>query len=592
MKNLPLTDPGTPDIRSAARYLLWILRSQGWVLVLAITFGVTWMLAQALVPAVLGSAIDAVVADGFDRALLGWTALLVVLGLVQAFAGITRHRLVVQMWLDSAYRTVQLVSAHAGRLGADLHRRLTHGEVVSVGATDIANIGNAVDVTARFAGSVVAYLAVAAILLRTSVTLGLVVLIGVPLLMLATGPLLGRLQQRNAQARALQGELNTLASDIVAGLRVLRGIGGEEMFSRRYRAASQDVRRAGVSVARVQSVLDALQVLLPGAFVVVVVWIGARFAAAGQITPGELVAFYGYATFLMLPLQTFTEAANKVIRGHVSARHVVRILGLKPARTEPDAPLSPTDGDVVDPRTGFVAARGRVTALVADDPTLPQQVADRIGGYVAPSVPLTEDLLTAPYDVAATYRQTPTYGGVPLDAIAYDELRRRIVVSDTGAVLFSGSLHDALDVGGRHDRDALLDAMRVAAATDVLDGLDDGLDSELTERGRSLSGGQRQRVVLARALLSEADVLVLVEPTSAVDAHTEARIAANLSHERAGRTTVVLTTSPLLLETADEVAFLSGGRVRATGSHRELMETVAGYRMVVARQEEDADVVA
>lgn len=569
MKNLPLADPGTPDIRSATRYMAWIMREQGWTLVGAISFGIAWMVAQASVPAVIGAAIDAVVDHGAGRALVLWSALLLAIGAVQAFSGIMRHRYAVQMWLDSAYRTVQLVSTHTGRLGSELNRRVAHGEVVSVGATDIANLGNFVDVMGRFIGAIVAYLVVAAILLRSSLTLGLVVLVGVPLLMAVTGPLLRHLNRRNQQARALQGQLNTLASDIVAGLRVLRGIGGEAMFDRRYRAASQDVRRAGVRVARVQSVLDAFQVLLPGAFVVLVVWLGARFAANGQISAGDLVAFYGYATFLMLPLRTFTEAANKLIRGHVSARHVVRILRIRPSVSEPTDPLSPPDGDLVDARSGFVARKGVLTAVVSDDPRDAVALADRLGGYVEPG---------GEVDVVS-------YGGVPLGSLSRDELRRRIVVNDTGSALFSGSLRSALDARGTASTAEIDLAVTTASADDIVDGLTEGLDAEIAERGRSLSGGQRQRIVLARALLTDADVLVLVEPTSAVDSHTEARVAARLRRHRAGRTTVVVSSSPLVLDVADEVAFLSDGRVVATGEHHHLMTTDRAYRQVVTREE-------
>mgnify|MGYP001195790302 FL=1 len=115
----------------------------------------------------------------------------------------------------------------------------------------------------------------------------------------------------------------------------------------------------------------------------------------------------------------------------------------------------------------------------------------------------------------------------------------------------------------------------------------DGLDSTVEERGRSFSGGQRQRLGLARALLADADVLVLVEPTSAVDAHTEARIAARLAAHRAGRTTVLMTASPLLLDHADHVVFLDGGVVVAEGSHHRLLRSCPAYRSTVTRGEDD-----
>jgi ABC-type multidrug transport system fused ATPase/permease subunit len=165
-------------------------------------------------------------------------------------------------------------------------------------------------------------------------------------------------------------------------------------------------------------------------------------------------------------------------------------------------------------------------------------------------------------------------------------VRRRIVVSDTGSSLFSGVLRDQLDVRGLGE-DAVLAALHAASAEDVLEGLADGLGTEVSERGRSFSGGQRQRLVLARALAADPEVLVLVEPTSAVDAHTEARIADRLHRQRAGRTTVVVTTSPLMLDRVDRVAFLRGGRVVAFGTHRDLLREVPEYRAVVTREVEE-----
>jgi len=161
------------------------------------------------------------------------------------------------------------------------------------------------------------------------------------------------------------------------------------------------------------------------------------------------------------------------------------------------------------------------------------------------------------------------------------------VVSDTGSQLFAGTLQDAIDPRGRLTRQEAEDTIRVANAEDVYDALPGGWQGLLDERGRGLSGGQRQRVVLARVIGIDAGILVLVEPTSAVDAHTEARIAERVAVHRRGRTTVVTTVSPLWLHHADLVAFLDDGRVVAVGGHDELLATNAAYRKVVARALDD-----
>jgi ABC-type multidrug transport system fused ATPase/permease subunit len=570
VRTLPLDHPGQADARTPWRFLAWVLRGQWQTVAVAMLFGVVWMTCSAVVPAVIGKAIDTGITGRDQGELWRWAGILFAVGVVQSASGIMRHRYAVTNWLTAAYRVVQLVARQATHLGATLSKRVATGEVVAIGTNDLSHIGNAMDVLARATGALVSFVVVAVVLLQTSVTLGLLVLIGVPVLLLLLGPLLNPLQQRNLEQREMMGHLSNIATDIVSGLRVLRGIGGERAFGDRYAAESQKVRQAGVAVARLQSVLDALQVFLPGVFVVAVVWLGARFAVEDRITPGELVAFYGYAAFLVLPLRTATEAANKWIRAHVSARRIVKVLALEPEVDDPadPAPEPPVDSVLVDLASGLRVIPGRVTAVVSEPPTDAGLVADRLGRFVEGDV---------------------LWGDVRLDQLPRALVRRRIVVSDTGALLFSGRLGDQLAAvqGGALTTS---DAIHAAAAVDVLEALPEGLDSIVAEKGRSFSGGQRQRLVLARALVSDPEVLILVEPTSAVDAHTEARIAARLAQVRRGRTTVVTTSSPLMLARADVVAFLEDGRVVATGTHSELLATCPAYRSVVTRDEAEDEV--
>jgi ABC-type bacteriocin/lantibiotic exporter with double-glycine peptidase domain len=139
------------------------------------------------------------------------------------------------------------------------------------------------------------------------------------------------------------------------------------------------------------------------------------------------------------------------------------------------------------------------------------------------------------------------------------------------------------------DEAAIARAVHAAAADDIVQGLPDGLDSDIDAQGRNLSGGQRQRVRLARALLADPEVLLAVEPTSALDAHTEATVAGRLRAARKDRTTVVTTTSPLVLDRVDEVHYLVDGKVVAIGSHRRLLEEEAGYRALVTRDTDAAE---
>jgi ABC-type multidrug transport system fused ATPase/permease subunit len=568
MRELPLGHPGTPNLRSPARFLLWVARGQLGTLAIGMLYGVVWMGTLAVVPALVGRAIDQGVAEGDRAALVRGSALVMAAGLVTAVAGILRHRAAVVNWLTASYRVQQLLVRQAVRLGGSLPRRVPTGEVAAVGSHDAERIGSAMEVAgSRLAGALVSSGVVAALLLRTSTTLGLLVVAGVPLLSAGVGPLLRPLHRRRSRHRELVGQLTTVGADTVSGLRVLRGIGGEAVFSRRYAAASQEVRAAGLAAARVQSLLDAAEVALPGIFVVAVTWLGARLAVAGQVSVGELIAFYGYAAFLVLPVRTVTEAADKFTRALVGARRAVQVLALQPELVSGSSAQEPPSGAaLVDGQSGLIVEAGQLTAVVAGVSEEAAAIADRLGRFAD--------------------GDEVRLGGVALRDLPLEVVRRRVLVSEHDPRLFTGRLGDELDPTGAAPPERVLAALDIASAGDVLEALPDGLDSEVAERGRSFSGGQRQRLVLARALVADPEVLVLVEPTSAVDAHTEARIADGLAAARRGRATVVCTTSPLLLDRADKVALVAGGRVVAEGTHRDLLDTEPRYRAVVTRGEE------
>lgn len=581
MKSLPYDDPGTPDLRSPDRFIFWTARMQWRTVTLGVACGIVWMLSLALMPAVISRGTDAGIRDHDLGALLTWSLVLIGLGVLSACVGTLRHRFAVLNWLQSAFRCMQLVGEHATDTGEALPRAMPTGQVVASAATDAGRFAQSFDVFARFAGSIVAYLVVAVILLRSSMQLGLVVLLGVPILLVSLAGVIRPLQRRQADQREQSGKLSELGADTVVGLRVLRGIGGEDTFRRRYAEQSQRVRREGVRVAAPQSTLDSAQVLLPGLFMVVVTWLGARAVHDGSLTPGQLVAFYGYSTFLVIPLSTATEMTGKFLGTRVAADRIIKVLQIQGDHV-PSEPLGepsttrrlPTGlQQLVDSGTGAQFAPGLLTAVVCDVPADAAALADRLGRF-------------GPCDPSET---GVTFGGVPIGQVAVAEVRSRIVVSQIDPHLFAGTLRDELDPAGTSTADQIAAAFSAADAHDVLLALDDGLDSRVQERGRSFSGGQRQRLALVRALLTNAQTLVLVEPTSAVDAHTEARIAARLHDARHGRTTIVMATSPLLLDRADRVLLLQEGRIAAAGTHAELSRDSAAYRRVVLRGEEDAD---
>ena len=605
-----------PDTRSPGAFLRWLLMRQPEVIASAIVVGVLWQLPLTVGPWLFGRAVDEGILAGSTQQTLFWAGLLLLVTLIGAVFGIAMHTLVVRSWLIGIYGTVLLVTRKAVQMGHVLPRRTPTGEVLSVASSDSDEFGALTEILARASAQLVAYLVVAAIVLSTSLQMGLLVLLAAPALVGVAMPMLRPLHRRQQLERSRNAELTSLATDIVAGLRILRGIGGERTFGRNYAVRSQSAREAGVSAGKWQAGIESVGVLFSGGFLVLLVWLGTREVRAGELSAGQLISFLGYGLFMVGPIQTFFEFAQKLTRALVSARRAVGIFEQQPPwRDAAESQPLPTGADVVDASSGFVARHGQLTVVVSGVPEDSAALADRLGRYLpADTEPVSEvadevvvkgraarraaradreaelAAIAARDEELATRSWGVSIGTVDLSRARLADVRRHIVVSDAGSELFAGTLQEAIDPHDRLDRDRAEEVLRVANAEDVYDALPGGWQGRLDERGRGLSGGQRQRVALARAIAADPQVLVLVEPTSAVDAHTEARIAERVAEHRRARTTIVTTVSPLWLHHADRVVFLdSDGSAVADGTHEELLRGCPPYRRVVVRSMGDDD---
>ena len=604
------TKADEPDTRSPRTFLRWMVRQQGALFWTGLLVAIVWMVPQTLGPWMVGRAIDTGIIAGDASATLRWVLILGAVTAIGAMSGVVYHTIIVREWLIALYGTTKLVTRKALQLGHVLTRRTPTGEVLSVSGSDGDQFGALMEVTTRAISQFVAYLVVAGIVLSTSVRMGVLVLLAAPLLVVLGTPLLRPMQRWQGIERSRNSELTSMATDIVAGLRILRGIGGEDTFGGNYADQSQRVRHSGVLAGKWYGAVEAVGVLISGGFVVVLMWLGTREVAEGRLTVGQFVSFLGYGLFLLAPMRTFVEFALKWIRSVVSARKAIAVLSQRPPWVEPEHPQAfPSMAPIVDEASGAVFEPGRLTMVVSAVPDDSAALADRLGRYLpSDEGTLVSDEIPEELKGRAARRERSrrtvqreeqarrdeerarqawgvTVGGIDLGAIRLDEVRRHLLVSDTSPQVFAGTLRDAVDPLGRLTRAEAELALHTAAAEDVFDAMPGGWQGELDERGRGLSGGQRQRLVLMRALAADPDVLVLVEPTSAVDAHTEARIAERLAPHRDGRTTIVMTASPLLLHHADDVVLLEDGKATTRGRHVDLLASSAAYRSVVVRGE-------
>ncbi|MEV0627931.1 ABC transporter ATP-binding protein [Nonomuraea wenchangensis] len=521
---------------------------------------------EALVPVLIGVAIDQAVAGGDWGRLLLWLAVLAAVYVGLSFSYRFGARAGERAAEEAAHELRTAVVARVLHPGGGAEDRLP-GALTGIATEDVRRVGAVLMAALAAVAGLTGLVVAGVLLLNTSVQLGLIVLAGTPAL-LWLGHLLGKpLERRSAVEQEHAARASGMAADLVTGLRVLKGIGAERAAVERYRRTSRDSLAATLRAARAEALQNGVVLALTGAFIALIALAGGYFATTGDITLGQLVSAVGLALFLQGPLQLFAWVNAEFAQARASAARVAALLSAPPAvpagdREPPEDVAgalrlrSVTYGRLRD--LDLDIAPGELVGVAATDPAAAASLVRCLGRQADPETGTVE------------------LDGVPLRDLDPGRLREAVLVAEHEAVLFEGTVTSNVTINvGHAPGAAVAEALEAAGAGDIPPG------TPVSERGGSLSGGQRQRVALARALAAARPVLVLHDPTTAVDAVTETRIADGISRLRRDRTTVLVTTSPALLAVADRVLLLHEGRVADEAPHADLLRRNPGYRAAV-----------
>ncbi|MFE0155296.1 ABC transporter transmembrane domain-containing protein [Nonomuraea sp. NPDC059007] len=524
------------------RFLLRVIFSVRRVSVPAMLLAIVWQVGESAVPVVMGLAIDRALATGDGGQLVLWLGVLVALYVALTSAARFSLRL-------TAYAVQILQHRLRGTLSTGvLHpvggtARAPDGGVVSVMTNDVARLSNAVILTIIPVSRITAIGFIAASLLATHWLLGLVVLVGAPVAVWSMGVLSERLSRDTRAYQALLASTVGQATDLVAGYRVIKGVRAEAEATSRYRQASQQTLAGARRNAGLLGRFLVGSGVVSGTFVAAVMGLAGWFAVDGQLSTGGLITAVGLTQALLPQIQAIANISIPNLAGaRASSARILDVLRDNATTAGPDE-----------------VTRGEVTAVPELDVVVPgvsgpgvtirvepgELVGVRAGDRNAARV--VEALLDPRAEGGAEAR----LDGIAARELSPVEYRSLVTVAPHRATLFSGTLRDnvAVIAGAPERVDA---AVRAAACDDFAA----DLDLPVGEGGNRLSGGQRQRVALARALASDAPVLVLHDPATAVDSVTEHTIAGRLRGVRAGRSTLLIASTPALLAACDRVVEL------------------------------------
>jgi ATP-binding cassette subfamily B protein len=543
------------------------------------------MLAQSLVPLVVGRVVDGPIRHHDTAGLWALSGLALLLGLIEVALFFARRRAMAIAALGVETDLRRDLFAHLQRLPVSFHDRWPSGQLLSRLTTDLSTLRRFIGLAVVFLlASTLTICVVLVLLIHIQVWLGLAVLVSMIPLVITTRRFELRYSREARRAQDLTGDLATSVEESALGIRVIKAFGRRQHMLARFRGDAQRLRGAELTKIRTLGLFWALLEGLPQVVLAVVTVGGVYATAHGSMTVGQLVAFVALYLQLVWPiimlgwLLALTEEAGS------ACRRIFEVLDTVPTIVEPEHPTPAENGTtLVFEDVHFRYEGADVDVLRGVDLELRAGETMALVGGVGSGKTTITALVPRLYDVTGG---RVLIGGVDVRDLRLDQLRHAVTTAFEDATLFSASVHENLTLGrsGISDDD-VHEAIDVAQAAFVYD-LPYGLDTRIGEQGLSLSGGQRQRLALARAVLGRPRVLVLDDPLSALDIHTESQVEEALRRVLASTTALVVAHRPSTVMLADRVAMLADGRIAAVGTHRELLDRVPAYRALLTQTAE------
>ena len=579
------------DLKVLLRLWPWLRPYKGYLIfMLVVATGA--MVVQSLLPLITAAIIDGPIARHETSGMLPLIGLALLFGVAEAALFALRRRAMNVSSLAIETDLRRDFYQHLQRLPVTFHDRWPSGQLLSRVSSDLSTLRRFVGFMAVF---VVANLATIVVVLVLLIKLQPVLGIAVALVMLPLAYVTRYFEKLyNVHARRAQdltGDLATEVEESVLGIRVIKAFGRRRTLLGQFTGTAQELREAELTKNRTLTKLWTVIGTYPQLVLAGVTCFGVIAVAHGSLSKGDLVAFITLQLRLNWPLMAMGWLLAGTEETVAATARLFEVFDAQSNITDPVEPVA------LEARTG-------PAALAFDDVSFrfhgsdeyalehvalsiePGETMALVGATGSGKTILTS-LVSRLHDVTDG---AVRIDGVPVNQLSLQELRTTVSVAFEEATLFSASVRENLTLGRPEaSEDEITEAVAVAQAGFVYD-LPHGLDTRVGEQGLSLSGGQRQRLALARAVIGRPRVLVLDDPLSALDVHTEAQVERALRQVLNQTTALVVAHRASTVLLADRVALLSGKRIVAVGTHRELLAENSEYRNLLSQKVEEARV--
>ncbi len=581
---------GRAETLSFVIRLKWFFKERWGSYTLAIGLMTLVSLLSMIPPRLIGNEIDVMEKGALTAAELSRTVLIL--------AGLSLLTYVfVYIWITNLFGNSVLIEKllrsrllkHLTRMRPSFFQRRSTGQLMALATNDVSAIGQTAGYGVMTLVNTLVGISVVVIMMLSfiSAKLMLAALIPLPLLVVVISKLGGVVRGRFMAAQESFGRMNDHVLEAISGIRVIRSYVQEKDDLQAFDRLTSDVMDKNRRVAILNALFHPLISFIVGASFAIGIGYGSYLVFQSEISFGQLVTFNIYLGMLIWPMISFGEFINVLQRGSASAGRLDEVLAEKADVQDAEAPVEPAIPESIEMKAlSFTYPSANVPSLVDVTVRLNRgQTLGIVGKTGSGKSTLLKQLL----------RQYPLSAGMlfvsdaPAENIAIERMKMWMAYVPQEHLLLSKTIRDNIALGKPDATAEEIDrAVEMASFTGDVAQLPQGLETLIGENGVMLSGGQKQRLSIARALLVDAEVLLLDDSLSAVDARTESRIVANIRRERAGKTTLITTHRLSAVSHADWIVVLDEGRVKEEGTHEQLMLLGGWYRQQWDRQQMEA----
>lgn len=535
-------------------------------------------------PYLLGLSIDALIKSAPLSILARYAGLMILFYLISAAFTWAQTYFMANIAQDTVLRLRKDLFEHVQTLSLRYFDTHPHGDLMSRMTNDIDNVSNTLTQSiTQLISSVITILGVLIVMLRLNWILALVTIATVPLIFLIVSRVIKRTRKAFKEQQSSLGNVNSLIEEYVSGQKVVKAYVQEEAIIEKFNQENDKLKGAAIRAQFFGGIMGPLMGMTNNLTYALVVGVGGLLVLQGRASLGIIASFMNYSRQFGRPLNQVAQLYNTVQSAIAGAERVFEVLDETPEVEEHDQAIS------VDALKGSVAFSDVDFHYVANKPVLRSVSFDASPGEIIALVGPTGagkttiiNLLTRFYDIQSG---DILIDGNPIKHLKKEELRQRLGIVLQDPYLFSGTIYENIRYG-RLDatEEEVIEAAKLANAHSFIHRLPDGYHTNLTEEGGNLSQGQKQLISIARAILSDPDILILDEATSSVDTRTEFQIQKGMKTLMKGRTSFVIAHRLSTIRNADQILVIQEGQIIERGNHHSLLDQHGFYHQLYTSQ--------